>query len=108
MASERLLSPRTHSVIRPSDGPLLRGARLAFGFEQPVRAALLVGVEDLAVVAAHALREHDLALADRAPLALFLAELALAALGPALDLEDREQRDEPERGAERAQEPAIE
>src|SRR5690606_8963191 len=64
----------------------------ALRLQQPVRAARLVGVEPLAVVAAHALRQHDLPLPDRAPLARLLAERALAARGPALDLEHGQRR----------------
>src|SRR6185503_12187005 len=84
-------------------------AGLALQLEQPVWAALLVVVEDLAVVAAHALGLDDLALADRAPFAGLLAQRALAALRPALDLEHGgDARHETERRAERAKKPAIE
>src|ERR1044072_4364289 len=85
-----------------------RRANPALGLEQPVRAALLVVVEDLAVVAAHAFGEHDLALADRPPLAGLLAKPALAAFRPALDLEHGGQRYEPERSTERAEKPTVE
>ena len=79
------------------------GAGLAFELEQPMGAAALVVVEDFAVVAAHAFRLDDLALANRAPLAGLLAEGALAAFRPAFDLEYRGgARDEAERCAERA------
>ena len=47
-------------------------------------------------------------LADRAPFAGFLAELAGAALRPALDPERRQLRHEAERGAERTEETAVE
>ena len=53
--------------------------------DDPVRALLLIQVEPLAVVAAHALALDDLRPADRAPLARLLADLAGVALGPALD-----------------------
>src|SRR5690606_26928445 len=76
--------------------------------EQPVRAARLVRVEILAIVAANALRHDDLAVADRAPFARVLADLALRALGPALDPENRKQRQQPERGADGAQESTVE
>src|SRR3970040_187949 len=72
-----------------------------------MRASLSVVVEDLAIVAAHAFGHDDLALADRAPLAGFLAQRALTALRPALDLEHGERRDQPERGAERAKTSAV-
>ena len=58
---------------------------------EPVRALLLIEVEPLAVVAAHALALDDLRPADRAPLAGLLADLAGVALGPALDPEHRRQ-----------------
>src|SRR5262245_28035107 len=97
---------------QPAAALLARGsgrdgrAGLAFQLEQPVRAALLVVVEDLAVVAARALGLQNLPLADRAPLALLLAERALAALGPAFDRQHRRRlRNEAERRAERAEEP---
>src|SRR5262245_4086951 len=81
-----------------------RRAGLALQLEQPVWAALLVVVEDLAVVAAHALGFQDLPLADGAPLAGLLAERALAALGPTFDgPEGRHLRDETQRRAEWAE-----
>src|SRR5688500_9897637 len=73
-----------------------------------MRAPRLVVVENLAIVAAHALGEDDLALADRAPFASLLAECALTALGPTPHLEHGQRREQAERGAERAKEPAVE
>src|SRR5688572_33153856 len=74
-----------------------------------MRAAAPVVVEDLAIVAADAFRLDDSPLADRSPLAGFLAERALAALRPAFDRQHRGRlRDEPECRAERAEETAIE
>src|SRR5690242_18254775 len=96
------------ALLGRGSGPERR-AGFPLQLEQPMRAALLVVVEDLAVVAAHALGLQDLPLTDRAPLAGLLAQSALAALGPAFDrLDRRDLRDEAERRAERAEEPAIE
>ena len=58
-------------------------------YHDPVHALLLVRVDTLAVVAAHALGPHDLRPADGAPLAGALADLAALALRPALDAEER-------------------
>src|SRR4029453_13703318 len=69
---------------------------------------LLVRVKALAVIAAHTLGDEDLRPLDRAPLARLLTDLARVALRPALDAEDRQVRDHAERGAKRAEEPAIE
>src|SRR5262245_60026358 len=100
---------------QPAAAQLARGAGrhgragLALQLEQPMRATLLVVVEDLAVVAPHALGLQDLPLADRAPFAGLLAKRALAALGPALDRQHRRRlRNQAECCAERAEEPAIE
>ena len=76
--------------------------------EYPVRALLLVHVEPLAVVTPHAFGHDDLRPLDRAPLAGLLAELAAVAFRPALDAEDRQLREQPQRGAEGTQESAVE
>ena len=65
--------------------------------DAPVRALLLVRIQPLAVVAADALGHQDLRPLNRAPLAGLLAQPAGAALGPPLDLEDGEVRDDAER-----------
>src|SRR5690606_1837557 len=83
-------------------------AAAALRVEQPVRAARAIRVQPLAVVAAHALGHEDLALADCAPLAFVLAELAAAALGPPRDAKCTERRQQPERRADRTEEAAIE
>ena len=72
-----------------------------------MRALLLVEVEPLAVVAAHALARDDLRAANRAPLAGLLADLAGLAFRPALDPEHGQVRDDAEHRADRAQEPAV-
>src|SRR5262249_62365771 len=76
--------------------------------DDPVRALLLIEVQTLAVVAADAFALHDLRAADRAPLAGFLADLAGLALAPALDAEHGQRRQDAERRADRAEEPAVE
>ena len=65
-----------------------------------MHALLLVLVEPLAVVAANALGDQDLRSLDRSPLAGLLTQLAGLALGPPLDLEDGEVRDDSQRGAD--------
>src|SRR5690606_10326425 len=62
----------------------------ALRVEQPMGGARAVVVKVLAVVAAHAFGDDDLAVPDRAPLARVLAHLALAALRPAFDAKGRE------------------
>src|SRR5690606_34349315 len=79
----------------------------ALRIEQPMRAARPVAVEILAVIAAHAFGDDDLAVPDRAPLARVLAHLALTALRPPLDAERGQHRQQPERGADRTEEAAI-
>src|SRR5262245_63239333 len=74
----------------------------------PVRAFLLIQVEPLAVVAPHAFGLDDFRTSNRAPFACLFADLARLAFGPALDAEDGEVRDDAERRADRAEEPAIE
>src|SRR6185503_5518042 len=76
--------------------------------DDPVRALLLVHVEPLAVVAPHALALHDPRPADGTPLAGLLTNLAAVALGPPLDPEHRQVRQDPEHRADRAEEAAIE
>src|SRR5262245_1592613 len=76
--------------------------------DDPMRALLLVHVETLAVVAAHAFGHDDLRALDGAPLAGLLAQLAGIALGPALDAEDRDLRQQPQRCPERTEKPTIE
>src|SRR5690606_20574510 len=101
-ASFGLLAPRrTRMRYRHGDGVPALGcsAGLAFELQQPVRAALLIGVKQLANVAAHALGDDDFALADRAPFAGVFAELTSAALGPALYPEHGQRRQQTERGA---------
>src|SRR5690606_11202415 len=88
--------------------PLELRAAPAFRVEQPMRAAVAVVVELLAVVAAHALGDDDLAVANRAPFTRVLAHLALAAFGPSFDSEGRQRRQQTERRAERTEEAAIE
>ena len=72
-----------------------------------VRALLGVLIESLAVVASDALGQHDLRTANGAPLTGLLADLARVALGPPLDTKDRERRQNPQSGAERTEEPAV-
>src|SRR6266404_1342556 len=69
--------------------------------DDPMRAFLLVEIEPLAVVAAHALGDQDLRAADRVPLARLLADLARLALGPALDPKHRQVRQQSERRTDR-------
>src|SRR5262245_33062337 len=86
-----------------------RSGRLV-GFLQnddPVRALLLIHVEALAVVAADALALDDLWPLDRAPLTRLLADLAVVALGPALDLKNGQVREDAEKRADRTEEPAV-
>src|SRR5207253_10200609 len=76
--------------------------------DDPVRALLLVHVEALAVVAAHAFRRDDLRSANRAPLAGLLANLARLTFRPALDAEHGQVRQQTEKRADGTQEAAIE
>src|SRR5262249_40860739 len=62
--------------------------------DQPVWALLLIHVEALAIVAPHAFARDDLRPADGAPLARLLANLAGLALGPPLDPEHGQVRDD--------------
>jgi radical SAM superfamily enzyme YgiQ (UPF0313 family) len=75
--------------------------------DEVMRAPGLIVVQPLAVVAADALRQHDLRAADRAPLAGLLADAAGVALGPALDAEHGQLRQHAEKRADGAQEPAV-
>src|SRR5690606_33222709 len=58
---------RTARCQRVPLGRLRRRPDLALVIQQPVRAALRIRVEPLAVVAAHALRDDDLPVADGTP-----------------------------------------
>src|SRR4051812_16284436 len=73
-----------------------------------VRTLLRVLIEPLTVVAAHALGEHDLRPPNGTPLAGLLADPAGLAFRPALDAEDRQLRQDPQKRAERTQKPAVE
>ena len=72
-----------------------------------MRALLLVHVEALAVVTPHAFARDDLRPPNRAPLARLLADLAALALGPALDAEDRQVREDAQRRADGAEKAAV-
>src|SRR5580765_3392032 len=75
--------------------------------DDPVGTLLLVHVEALAVVAAHALAFHDLRAADGAPIAGLLADLAGVAFLPAFDPEDGQVGQDPKRRAYRTQVAAV-
>src|SRR5439155_26770033 len=75
--------------------------------DDPVRALLLVQIEPLAVIAAHALRLDNPGALNGAPLAGLLADLARLAFRPALDPKHRQVRQQAEERADRAQKPAV-
>src|SRR5687768_3062128 len=75
--------------------------------DDPMRALLLIHVEALAVVAAHAFRHDDFRPFDRTPLTRLLAQLARVAFRPALDAENREFGEEPQGRTERTQEATV-
>src|SRR5882762_8700608 len=78
--------PRSSADVRRArDGGSDEDLVAATSEDDPMRAFLLVEVEPLAVVAAHAFALDDLRSANRPPLARLLANLARLALGPALD-----------------------
>ena len=72
-----------------------------------MRALRLVGIEPLAIIAAHALRKDDARSSNGAPLARLLTDAARRTLVPSLDAENGELRDQTERGAKRAQKPTV-
>src|SRR5690348_11054780 len=76
--------------------------------DDPVRTLLGVGVESFAIVTPYAFRRDDFRPSNGSPLARLLTDFAGVALGPSLDAEDGQIREQPEKGADRTQEPAVE